>query len=218
MTKNNEDVARVAKETTHEAACRAQEGSTLLKALHVTVDETKAQGAAISNILKSIDQIAFQTNILALNAAVEAARAGEAGAGFAVVADEVRTLAKRSTDAAHETSQLLAGEGAHAGVVGSLERISADSSRVITHFDAIAAKVGETDQQAEKISRASVEQTGGLQQISQAIHKIDQVTQENAASSEETAAAAHELIKEAQTMMQTVKLLEATVGLCSRGK
>ncbi|MBK9990172.1 MAG: hypothetical protein IPP19_05395 [Verrucomicrobia bacterium] len=216
-TQQNEDVILLAKQNTHEAAMSAKEGTRLLKTLNTTVTETQASGAAITNILKSIDEIAFQTNILALNAAVEAARAGEAGAGFAIVADEVRTLAKRSTEAAHETARLLAGggdgKGSRSGVAGSLAQISADSQRVLTHFDVIAAKVGETDEQTEKIARASAEQTSGLQQIEDAIHKIDKLTQENAASSEETAAAANELIKNAEEMTETVHLLENTIGV-----
>jgi len=216
-TQQNGNVVSLAKQTTHEAAASAKEGTRLLKTLNTTVTETQASGAAITNILKSIDEIAFQTNILALNAAVEAARAGESGAGFAVVADEVRTLAKRSTEAAHETSRLLAGgsdsKSNRSGVVGSLAQIGEDSKRVLTHFDVIATKVGETDVQTEKIARASEEQTSGLQQIEDAIHKIDQLTQENAASSEETAAAAHELIKNAEEMAVSVRLLEDTLGV-----
>ena len=216
-TKQNEEVLSLAQKTTHEAASSAKEGTRLLKTLATTVSETQASGAAITSILKSIDEIAFQTNILALNAAVEAARAGEAGAGFAVVADEVRTLARRSTEAAHETARLLAGGSdvhtSRSGVVGRLAQIGEDSQHVLTHFDVITAKVSETDLQTEKIARASAEQSTGLHQIEDAIHKIDQITQENAASSEETAAASQELIRNAQEMSDTVRLLENTIGV-----
>ena len=216
-TKQNQDVLSLAQQTTHEAAASASEGARLLKTLATTVSETQASGAAITSILKSIDEIAFQTNILALNAAVEAARAGESGAGFAVVADEVRTLAKRSTEAAHETATLLAGGSdahtSHSGVVGRLAQIGEDSKHVLTHFDVITTKVSETDLQTGKIARASAEQSTGLQQIEDAINKIDQITQQNAASSEETAAAAQELIINAQEMADTVRLLENTIGV-----
>jgi methyl-accepting chemotaxis protein len=221
-TNQSEEVLSLAQKTTHEAAASAKEGTQLLKTLATTVSETQASGTAITSILKSIDEIAFQTNILALNAAVEAARAGEAGAGFAVVADEVRTLARRSTEAAHETSRLLAGgsdaHASHPGVVGRLAQIGEDSKHLLTHFDVITAKVNETDVQTGKIARASAEQSTGLHQIEDAIHKIDQITQDNAASSEETAAAAQELIRNAQEMLDTVRFLENTIGSAPASK
>jgi methyl-accepting chemotaxis protein len=216
-TKRNEEMAARTQESAHTAAGSATEGKQLLTTLTSTVKQVQTSGAAISQILKSIDQIAFQTNLLALNAAVEAARAGESGAGFAIVAEEVRALAQRSTAAARETAALLTGgdggTGAAGGVVDGLGRIGEDCSRVLTHFESIVLTVTETDAQAAQIAKASTEQSAGLHQIAQAIHNIDQVTQNNAAASEQTAAAAHELIENARELKRAVAQLEAAIGV-----
>ncbi len=212
-TKQNEATAAKAVEGTHAVAQSAKDGRELLNTLSNTVADTEASGGAIAKILKSIDEISFQTNILALNAAVEAARAGEAGAGFAIVADEVRNLAKRSKDAAHETAALLAGGTTeagkhHHGVVEGLGRIRKDSRQVLEHFEMIVSRMGETDQQAAQIARASSEQARGLEVIAGAINQIDGVTQKNAASSEQAAAAAEGLRSQAQELSVAVEKLE----------
>jgi methyl-accepting chemotaxis protein len=219
-TKRNAETASLAVDTSHSAARSAEDGRGLLSTLNSTVTDVEASGGAITRILKAIDEIAFQTNILALNAAIEAARAGEAGAGFAVVAEEVRNLAKRSADAAHETTELLvggasAGTKAQRGVVEGLGHIREDSVRVATQFDSIVTQIGQTDTQASEIARASSEQQKGLEVIAGAIHKIDQVTQTNAASSENVAAAAETLKANAEELKQAAAVLEQMVGVQS---
>jgi len=217
-TGRNAETAHAALETAHSAAKSAESGRSLLSTLTGTVGDVETSGSAITRILKTIDEIAFQTNILALNAAVEAARAGEAGAGFAVVAEEVRNLAKRSAEAARETTSLLAGGGAAAsgksahGVVEGLGRIREDSLRVATQFDSLVAQIGQTDTQASEIARASDEQRRGLEVIASAIHKIDQVTQTNASSSQNVAAAAETLKSAADDLAQAAAFLGQLVG------
>lgn len=218
-TRSNEQTAAAAVESTHAATSSATDGRKLVAQLGATVAEVEASGGAISKILKSIDEIAFQTNILALNAAIEAARAGEMGSGFAVVAEEVRRLAQRSTEAARETAELLAGAAAQGesragvGVVEGLARIRVDCREVSRHFDAIADRICGTDRQAEQIAKASNQQAEGLSVIAGAIQHIDQVTRSNAASSQQAAAAAEQLMTSAEELNRAVHLLERDLGI-----
>jgi len=161
----------------------------------------------ISKIIKTIDEIAFQTNILALNAAVEAARAGVAGAGFAVVADEVRSLAQRSAVAARETADKIADATTRSAQGVEL------SQRVSAGLQHILEKNREVDRLVAEVATASHEQSVGLSQINTAITQMDKVTQANAASAEETAAAAQELNAQSEELRNSSAQLGALVGL-----
>jgi methyl-accepting chemotaxis protein len=141
----------------------------------------------IAKIIKTIDEIAFQTNILALNAAVEAARAGEAGMEFAVVADEVRNLAQHSAQAAKETAAKIE------GAIGNTSQGVEISCKVAQALYDIVAKARQVDELAAEVANASGEQSRGITQINTAVGQVDKVTQSNAASAEESAAAAEEL-------------------------
>jgi methyl-accepting chemotaxis protein len=161
----------------------------------------------ISKILKTIDEIAFQTNILALNAAVEAARAGEAGAGFAVVADEVRTLAQRCAVAAKETADKITEASARSEQGVEL------STQVGTCLTQILEKARQVDALVAQVATASTEQSRGIDQINQAIGQLDKVTQSNAANAEETASASEELSAQSQELRSAASDLAALVGL-----
>jgi methyl-accepting chemotaxis protein len=176
------------------------------------MDAIKTSSNDIAKIIKTIDEIAFQTNILALNAAVEAARAGEAGAGFAVVAEEVRALAQRSANSAKETAskiEVAIKNGEHGVVI---------SSKVAEALLVIVEKARKVDELVAEIATASQEQNQGISQINTAVSQMDKVTQSNAASAEETAAAAEELSAQSVSLKEIVGQLHQMIGGGSNGK
>lgn len=161
----------------------------------------------VSKIMKTIDEIAFQTNILALNAAVEAARAGEAGAGFAVVADEVRSLAQRCAVAARETGEMI-----ESSVAKSTEG-SEVCKRVNQAMEHIVTQIREMDSLIEENERAATEQLTGLTQIGEATLQMDRLTQHNATTAEETASASEELNSQSEELRaQMQQLLDLING------
>ncbi len=188
-----------------EAVRQVDEADSRMHALTESMRRIADVSSETQKIVRTIDEIAFQTNILALNAAVEAARAGEAGAGFAVVANEVRSLAQRAAQAAQTTSQLITeaatriNEGCEMadGTGAAFQRVRGNATNV----------AGLVNQIAE----ASREQESGHKQIEMAIESMNSVVQANAAAAEQSAAAAQELFAQSGQLRLQVNMLEKLV-------
>lgn len=198
MTKRNAENAEKVNELAKQARQSADKGVTDMKDMSQAMQAIKISSDDVAKIIRTIDEIAFQTNILALNAAVEAARAGEAGMGFAVVAEEVRNLAQRSAQAAKETAAKIE------GAIGKTGQGVELSDKVAKTLNEIVSKVHQVDELASEVSNASREQTQGITQINTAVGEMDKVTQSTAASAEESASAAEELNAQADVMRDVV--------------
>jgi hypothetical protein len=201
MVRSNTDNAEQSTGFARQARAAAERGVQDMEAMGQAMQAIKASSDDIAKIIKTIDEIAFQTNILALNAAVEAARAGEAGAGFAVVAEEVRSLAQRSAAAAKETETQISAAIARTaqGVEGS--------AKVGASLGQIVELVRKVDDLSAEVCTASREQSQGLELLTKSVGSMDSLTQENAASSEETASAATELSSQAHALRDTARNL-----------
>jgi methyl-accepting chemotaxis protein len=173
-------------------------GNEQMHKMLLAMDAIRTSSAEISAIIKTIDDIAFQTNILSLNAAVEAARAGEAGRGFAVVADEVRSLAAKSAAAANQTSELI-----YKAISAAKEGYTlADNTAKI--FKEVSDNADLLGTSIFEIDKASAMQTAEITQAKNGISQISSVVQLNSSTSEETAAASEELLTQAELLTEQI--------------
>ena len=193
-TKANATEAGEANALVHNIKNMATSGNDQMKSMIQAMDDINASSETISKIIKTIDDIAFQTNILALNAAVEAARAGVHGKGFAVVAEEVRNLAAKSAAAASETAEMI-DDTIHK--VGNGTKIAQDTAKSL---DEIVTSIDEIVGLISNITSSSNDQATAISQIDQAISQVSTVVQTNAATSQECAAASEELSNQAVTL------------------
>jgi methyl-accepting chemotaxis protein len=192
------DAAAQANQLASSATQVARRGGAVVSQVVATMEEINSSSKKIADIIGVIDGIAFQTNILALNAAVEAARAGEQGRGFAVVAGEVRSLAQRSAEAAKEIKSLI---GTSVDKVETGSKLVQDAGSTM---DEIVASVQRVTDIIGEISAAALEQSQGIGQVNEAVTRLDQMTQQNAALVEESAAAAESLKGQAHRMTTVV--------------
>ena len=210
VTLSNADSADQVNALARQARAAAEKGAADMKQMSEAMIAIQAGSDDIGRIIKTIDEIAFQTNILALNAAVEAARAGEAGRGFAVVAEEVRGLAQRSAKAARESATKVSDAAGRTTLGVQINaKVAAALAEIVTHVRGV-------DELAAAVATASRQQSQGIAQVNTAVGRMDLVTQSNAAGAEESASAAEELNAQAEAMRQVVGELEQLVGTSRR--
>ncbi|WP_290793718.1 methyl-accepting chemotaxis protein [Halomonas sp.] len=196
--KQNADNARHASRLAEDASRTAAEGGQVVNGVVATMHEISESSHRVSDIIKVIDSIAFQTNILALNASVEAARAGEQGRGFAVVAGEVRNLAGRSAEASRQIRELI--EISVSTVDAGTER----ADRAGRAMGEIVAAVQKVSDIMDEIASASAEQSHGIDQVNLAVTQMDQVTQQNAELVQQAGSVASQVATQAERLSRAV--------------
>ncbi|MCP4111189.1 MAG: hypothetical protein GY749_37635 [Desulfobacteraceae bacterium] len=206
MTRQNAENANLANRIVKGSAKGIEDAISSVSNLIQSMQEISEAGGEIHKIIKTIDEIAFQTNLLSLNAAVEAARAGEAGAGFAVVADEVRNLAMKSAEAAKNTAVIIE------STVGKVEEGAKFVSVVSKTFGKMENDASQVRNLVSSVAVSSNEQARGIDQISRAVTEMDNIVQRNAASSEELAGTSEQMSAQAGHMNEFVQELAVLVG------
>lgn len=205
-TKQNASQANDANARVQGVKNMAESGNSQMKALIGAMNDINESSETISNILKTIDSIAFQTNILALNAAVEAARAGVHGKGFAVVAEEVRNLAAKSASAASETAQIIE------DTIRKVNNGTQIAESTAKSLDEIVRSIDDIVQLIGAISSSSTEQATEVSQVDQAISQVSQVVQTNSVTSQQCAASSAELSTQAANLRALVAHFKLTAA------
>ena len=197
-TRQNAEQANSAAGLVMRAIGDVKQGNVQMQNMVSAMEDINKSSESISKIIKTIEDIAFQTNILALNAAVEAARAGEAGKGFAVVAEEVRSLASKSSVASKNTAELIESSIEAVARGTKIANSTAESlMRVVEQVRSASTKV-------DAIANAAEEQSGAIEQVTLGVDQISSVVQTNSATAEQSAAASQELSEQAATLKNLV--------------
>lgn len=196
VIKSNAEQASQASTNTQATVAKLSEAKNEMDALADAIREMSASSEDTKKIIKTIEDIAFQTNILALNAAVEAARAGSAGKGFAVVADEVRNLAGKSAEAAKNTTVLIE------STVSAIDRGKDLADKAVTEMNDSTEAAGNVLVINNEIAKSANQATESMAQISSSVEQISSVVQTNSATAEESAAASEQLSGQSQILKE----------------
>jgi methyl-accepting chemotaxis protein len=205
MVEQNAETTKIANQLAEKSAQAGIEAGESMTKLVEIMNELTESSDKVGTILRTIDDIAFQTNLLAINATVEAARAGEIGKSFGVVAEAVRDLAQKCATAAADTTEIVEGNI-------KLAKSSKDAAmQVLEITEKDGVNVENLNISLNEISVASSEQADGVRQINTAVGQMEKITQENAAIAEETAAASYGMKDEINKLGETIKAAEELV-------
>lgn len=205
MTQRNAENAQSAASIVNTVDSQVKQANLTLEHMISSMQNISNSSKKVAQIINVIEQIASQTNLLALNAAVEAARAGEAGLGFAVVADEVRTLARRCSEAARDTGEMIA------AAVSSSNEGSTKLNDVVQVIHEITESAGKVREMVSSVSAASQEQARGISHVSDGLSRMEKVTQRTAASANEGSAASRQMHEQARALQRVVDELKRMV-------
>lgn len=198
QVKETAENAQTARSQSNSAGDKVEECNRQMQDMTKAMEEITRTSNEIGKIIKTIEDIAFQTNILALNAAVEASRAGTAGKGFAVVADEVRNLASKSAEASKDTSDLIE------NVIGAVSQGTNITNATAKSLVQVVEEVRAASSTVDKIANAAESQAGAVEQVSVGVDQISSVVQTNSATAVESAAASEELSSQAEVLKNLV--------------
>ncbi len=216
MARQTADNAKRGSELARQTSEAVNAGATAMDEMGQAMTNISESSDKVQNVIKTISDIAFQTNLLALNAAVEAARAGEAGKGFAVVADEVRNLSQRSAQAVRDTESLIQ------NTVDSVRHGNNIADKLAGSFTDIREGMTGIGQNIESIANAANEQAQGIDQVNNSVASMDRVTQQNASAASETAGASSNLENQVQGLQQDIgnltRIVHGVVGAKLRAK